>query len=142
MKAFLRVSCQKNNLYIIREFIKTRLNDLEVPPHVSHQIILATDEACANCIIHQHQCNSLSTIEVAIYREGHTISIEIKDTGEAFPIHTYKPPKIQDIVKSRKRGGLGIMLIKKLMDEVKIEKQEDFFIYKLSKHLTEKVIQT
>lgn len=141
MKAFLKVSCQKDNLLTIREFIRTRLKDLDVPGKISHQIILATDEACANCIIHSHQCNGHSSIEVGIYKEGKTISIEIRDTGEAFPIHTYQPKQLHEIVKSRKKGGLGIMLIKKLMDEVKVEESDDFFVYKLSKHLHEEVLQ-
>lgn len=142
MKAFLKVSCQKDNLLTIREFVKSRLEYLDVPGKISHQIILATDEACANCIIHQHNCNGHSSIEVGIYKEGQTISIEIKDRGEAFPIHSYQPKQLHEIVKSRKKGGLGIMLIKKLMDEVKVEKSDDFFVYKLSKHIQEEIIPT
>ena len=135
MKAYLRVRCSKVNLSLIREFVKSRLLDLDVTGKVSDQIVLATDEACANCIIHQHQCDNYSTIEVSIYREEDTLFIEIKDTGKAFPIDTYEPRQLNEIVRDRVKGGLGINLIHKIMDVVSVEEKRDHFIYKLGKRI-------
>lgn len=135
MKSNITVSCSKGNLALIRDFVRSRLKDFDITGKVSDHIVLATDEACANCIIHQHQCNDQSTIEVALYLEDETIYIEIKDTGKAFPINEYQPTQLNELVKSRRRGGFGIMLINKLMDEVKVEERSDYFIYKLSKSL-------
>ena len=87
MKAYLRVRCNKRYLATIRDFVRSRLDDLDVTGQVSGQIVLAVDETCANCMIHQHQCDNYSTIEVAIYREDGVLYTEIKDTGKAFPIH-------------------------------------------------------
>ncbi|MEL7531250.1 MAG: ATP-binding protein [Bacteroidota bacterium] len=135
MKAYLRVRCNKGNLAIIREFVRSRLQDLQVGGPISNQIVLAVDEACANCMIHQHQCDNYSTIEVAIYRDEGTLYTEIKDTGKAFPIDTYEPKQLHDIVKDRIKGGLGINLIHKIMDVVKVEEKRDHFIYKLGKRI-------
>ena len=135
MKAYLRVRCNKGNLAIIRDFVRSRLQDLHVEGKDSNQIVLAVDEACANCMIHQHQCDNYSTIEVAIYREGGTLFTEIKDTGKAFPIDTYEPRHLNEIVKERRQGGLGINLIHKIMDIVKVEEKSDCFIYKLGKRI-------
>ncbi|MEL6672120.1 MAG: ATP-binding protein [Bacteroidota bacterium] len=135
MKAYLRVRCNKEYLATIREFVKARLQDLQVPGKVGHQIVLAVDEACANCMIHQHQCDNFSTIEIAIYKENETLYTEIKDTGQAFPIHEYTPQKVKEIVKKRAKGGLGINLIHRIMDEINVEQKRDYFIYKLGKHV-------
>jgi len=135
-KSNLQVPCSKLSLAIIREFVNARLERLGVTGKIAQQIILATDEACANCIIHQHQCDIFSSIELTIYRQDNTVYIEIKDTGKAFPIDKYKPQKLEEIIRDRKKGGLGIMLIKRLMDEVKVEEHQDHFIYKLGKHLS------
>jgi len=135
MKSNLQVPCSKLSLAIVREFVNARLERLGVTGKVAQQIILATDEACANCIIHQHKCDALSTIELSIYKQNNSIYIEIKDTGKAFPIDTYKPQALEEIVRNRRKGGLGIMLIKRLMDEVKVEEYKDHFIYKLGKHI-------
>lgn len=135
MKAYLRVRCNKGNLAIIREFVRSRLQDLHIVGTISNQIVLAVDEACANCMIHQHQCDNYSTIEVAIYRDEETLFTEIKDTGKAFPIDTYQPQHLSEIVKGRVKGGLGINLIHKIMDIVKVEEKRDHFVYKLGKRI-------
>jgi len=135
MKAYLRVRCNKRYLATIRDFVRSRLEDLDVTGKVSSQIVLAVDEACANCMIHQHQCDNYSTIEVAIYREDGILYTEIKDTGKAFPIHEYKPKQVSEIVKKRGKGGLGINLIHRIMDEIKVEEKHDYFIYKLGKRV-------
>lgn len=138
MKAYLRVRCNKAYLSTIREFVKSRLADLEVTGPVSSQIVLAVDEACANCMIHQHQCDNYSTIEVVIYREEGTLYTEIKDTGKAFPLHEYQPKQVSDIIQERGKGGMGINLIHRIMDEIEVEERRDYFVYKLGKHLVKK----
>lgn len=135
MKAYLRVRCNKEFLATIREFVKSRLSDFDVTGHVSNQIVLAVDEACANCMIHQHQCDDASSIEVAIYLENKILYTEIRDTGKAFPIDEYQPKKLNEIVKSRHKGGLGINLIHKIMDEIKVEERRNYFVYKLGKRI-------
>ncbi|MEM6765274.1 MAG: ATP-binding protein [Bacteroidota bacterium] len=136
MKAHIKVACSKQNLALIRDFVKSRLKDMKISTKESDQIVLATDEACANCIIHHHQCDHTTSIEVSLYKQKDIVYIEIKDKGHAFPIHNYEPNNLEDIVKKRAKGGLGIMLINKLMDEVQIEEHLDHFIYKLGKYIS------
>ena len=139
MKAYLRVRCNKQFLSTIRDFMRSKLEEFEVSGHVSSQIVLAVDEACANCMIHQHQCDNYSTIEIAIYRRNGVLYTEIKDTGKAFPLHEYQPQQINDIVKERGKGGLGINLIHRIMDEINVEERNDYFIYRLGKYLDQSV---
>lgn len=133
MKSYLRVRCNKKFLATIRDFVKERLEDLEISGKVSHQIVLAVDEACANCMIHQHHCDNVATLEISIYRKGTTIYTEIKDPGKAFPMHTYQPEQLQDIVKKRAKGGLGISLIHKIMDEIQVMQKPNYSLYRLGK---------
>jgi len=135
MKANIKVGCSKENLATIRDFVRSKLSELNITGKISDHIVLATDEACANCMIHQHQCNERSSIEVGIYLQGNTLYIEIKDTGKAFPIDQYQPSQLKELIKSRKKGGFGLMLINKLMDEVAVEKKRGYFIYRLGKHV-------
>ncbi len=136
MKSHIQVPCSKLSLAIVREFVHAQLKRLEVTGKVAQQIVLAADEACANCIIHQHKCDIFTSIELSIFRKEDTIYLEIKDTGKAFRLDTYTPQKLEEIVKKRKKGGLGIMLIKRLMDEVKVEEYADYSIYRLGKRLS------
>lgn len=137
MKSYLRVRCNKAHLAKIRDFVKARLQELDVTGRTSHHFILAVDEACANCMIHQHQCDNYSTIEVAIYRENGVLYAEIKDSGKAFPIHQYQPREVEEIVHLRGKGGFGINLIHRIMDEIKIEENLDHAVYRFGKRISE-----
>ncbi len=136
MKSYLRVRCNKAYLANIREFVRSRLTELEVNEQLSDQIVLAVDEACANCMIHTHQCDNYSTLEVAVFSENNILYTEIRDPGKAFPLHRYKPKDVKEIAKRRVKGGLGIHLIHKIMDEIKIEETPHHAIYLLGKNLS------
>lgn len=135
MKSYLRVRCNKANLVNIREFVRSRLDELQVEGKSRDQIILAVDEACANCMIHSHHCDNYSTLEVAVYTDDDTIYTEIKDPGKAFPMHKYQPKDIKEIAKLKVKGGLGISLIHKIMDEIAIEESKNHCVYRLGKKI-------
>lgn len=135
MKQEIQVKCSKGNLALIRDFVNRWLKEQEVTGVVANQIVLAVDEACANCMIHHHQCDGSSKIEVGLYTEDETIYVEIRDSGKAFPLDQYKPQAINDIIRKRNKGGMGIYLINQIMDEIEIEQQNDHFIYKFAKYL-------
>lgn len=135
MKSYLRVRCDKAYLAHVREFVRNQLAGMEVPRNDTEQFVLAVDEACANCMIHQHHCDGYSTIEVSLYRQGEMLFAEIKDSGNAFPLDQYEPRDVSEIVRSRGKGGLGINLIQRIMDIVKVEEQPGYSIYRLGKKL-------
>jgi len=115
--------------------VRDTLLALDVRRKDSHLIVLAMDEACSNAIIHHHHCDGVSSIDVVIYRTETELRLEIEDTGKAFPIHTYKPGKLSDLVKLRRKGGLGISLIHKVMDKIEVEQFNGYYIYRFTKNL-------
>ncbi len=135
MKARLKVYCSISNLPQIREFTRSNLREMEVVGKVSEQIVLAVDEACANAIIHQHSCDGCSCIELALYRNNEQVFIELKDTGKAFPIDTFEAKSTEERIKSHQRGGMGVFLIRSIMDTISIEQKKDYYIFKFIKNL-------
>ncbi|TAE61485.1 MAG: ATP-binding protein [Bacteroidetes bacterium] len=135
MKSYLRVRCSKEYLATIRDFVRDRLDEMKIEDVASHQIVLAVDECCANCMIHQHQCDGYSTLEITVYRQGDKVYTEVRDNMPAFPLDSYQPREIDQIVKDRAKGGLGINLIRKIMDEVKVEEQKGYYAYVLIKKI-------
>lgn len=135
MKSSYIAVASKKSLPKIRNFLQRKLRELEVEERVAHQLVLAVDEACANSIIHQHQCDGVSEIMLSIFKEGATLFIELHDQGEPFPLHEYKPAQLQDMIRDRAKGGLGIFLITKIMDQVEIKQNQEDFVYRFIKHL-------
>ncbi|MEM6262140.1 MAG: ATP-binding protein [Bacteroidota bacterium] len=135
MKPSIQVTCTKANLSAIRHFVKEQLEAMAVAEKTAHQIVLAVDEACANCMIHSHQCDNCSVIEVELYRDTSTVYVEIRDSGKAFPMNEYRPREIEDIIRRRAKGGMGIFLINRIMDKIEIEEKAQFAVYRFAKRL-------
>ena len=135
MKTQFTVSCSKQSLPKIRAFVKSELVNLHVQDPTAYQLVTAIDEVCANSIIHQHNCDGISCIELAITRCDNQIHIELTDVGSPFPIHEYEPQGIGEIIKNRKCGGLGISLITKIMDKIELIRREHDFTYRFTKIL-------
>lgn len=136
MKAHYIAICSKTSLPKIREFVRDQLSAYDVQPLVSDQLVLAMDEACANSIIHQHKCDENSNIELVIYRRGNEIHFELRDIGKPFNILQYKPEDLESAILERKKGGLGILLITKIMDKVELIEGETRFTYHFVKYIS------
>jgi serine/threonine-protein kinase RsbW len=131
----LRVYCSISNLPSVRDFMRSNLRDLDVNGKTSEMLVLAVDEACANAMIHQHNCDGSTFLELSLYRNDEQLFIELKDSGKAFPIDTFEPMSNEDRVKTHARGGMGILLIRSIMDSIEINQMADYHIFKFVKNL-------
>jgi anti-sigma regulatory factor (Ser/Thr protein kinase) len=73
-------------------------------------------------IEHAYQGVTDGEIEVRCGMQGETLTIMILDHGKSFDPSSVRPPNIQADLSERQVGGLGIYLMRKLMDEVRYEK--------------------
>jgi serine/threonine-protein kinase RsbW len=81
-------------------------------------IQLAVDEAFTNIIKHAYKNNAANTVQISLYNRDDTFWISLVDTGRSFSLDEYEKPDIRRRIKQKKRGGVGVYLIQKLMDEV------------------------
>lgn len=58
---------------------------------------------------------------------------EISDQGEAFNILTYEVPDLRKVMIEKRKGGLGIILVKKIMDEIEFESKNGTNVCRLIK---------
>lgn len=132
----IQVSCCTGELQTIRDFVYDKLKKHALSDVVLNQLILAVDEICANLIIHSHKCNPKHSIELAIsVKECGEITFEIYDQGKGFDFPAYREPCIKDIIKKRKKGGVGLLLVKRIMDRIEYEYSDETQrnIYRLQK---------
>ncbi|MCU0446146.1 MAG: ATP-binding protein [Microscillaceae bacterium] len=133
-----KVSCQRDNLKLIREFVNVVLRNLSLTEIEINQLVLAVDEICANLIIHAHHCNPEESIEINILDFKEKILFEIIDhaTNELdFDPNQYQAFNLKKIIKERRKGGLGLMLVNKIMDDVELKSDNSLNIWRLSKNI-------
>jgi serine/threonine-protein kinase RsbW len=90
-----------------------------------YNIQLATDEAASNMIEHSYEHIPDGVIDLSCGMEGDHIRIVLIDYGEPFDPSVIPLPDLKADLSDRKIGGLGIFLMRKLMDEVHYEPRPD-----------------
>ena len=136
MEYSCKVPCAKDNLKDIRKFVNDALHNHGLSDLDISTLVLAIDEVCANLIIHSHQCNPNESLEVVvIIEENKGITFKIIDTGSGFDINQYVEPSIDELVTKKRKGGVGLILVKKIMDDIEFEKVKDTNCCKLFKKI-------
>ena len=117
----LKLSCCTAALVELRSFLQLSLNAYGFSEVDRHQLILAVEEVCANLIIHSHACNPKELIYLEVKELKKKLTIEITDKGDAFNLLEYEVPDLKKVIEEKRKGGIGILLVKKIMDEIEFE---------------------
>jgi serine/threonine-protein kinase RsbW len=117
-KFTLHVPSSTQNLAMIREFVtsvgvQAGLDDDDVA-----KLELAVDEACTNAIEHAHHGDATKAVVVRATFDEATLRIEVVDMGTGFDLASMRPDAVDELVHARRSGGLGLRVMKTLMDEV------------------------
>ncbi|MEJ2104017.1 MAG: ATP-binding protein [Ignavibacteriaceae bacterium] len=115
----LRVKSKTENLSLIRDFVSDKALDAGLPVAVVEKIMLAVDEACTNIIKHAYKSSPEGEITLNVEYDEEKFTITIIDYGKSFNPESIPQPDLQKYYREHKVGGLGIYLMKSLMDDVK-----------------------
>jgi len=109
----------------IREYVGNIARENGFGAKDIYNIQLATDEAASNIIEHAYENISDGMLELSCGVQSDTIKIILIDHGEPFDPSEIPLPDLKADLSDRKIGGLGIFLMRKLMDEVHYESKAD-----------------
>lgn len=128
------VGCSIENLKGVRDFIRGSLKNHGISDLEISEIVLALDEMCSNLMIHAHHCNPDELFELHIRIEQDSpVIFEIIDDGTVFDINQFHEPALNNIIHEKRKGGLGIRLVKSIMDKIEYQKQSGKTICRLIK---------
>jgi len=116
----LRVAADRRELQSIRQAVAEAIGVSGFPVAFTNRILIAVDEAMTNIIEHGYDdlAEGEGVIEVTVDVDPDTCTISIIDEGESFDPRTLTDVDIQRHVAAGKSGGLGVFLIRKIMDVV------------------------
>ena len=130
----LNLSCSTAALAELRSFLQQNLAIFKLTEVDRHQVTLAVEEVCANLIIHSHACNPKEEIHLEVKKLNKKIIVEITDKGDAFNLLEYEVPDLSQVIEEKRKGGIGILLVKKIMDEIQFESKNGKNICRLIKN--------
>ncbi len=129
-----KVGCSIENLKGVRDFIRGSLKNHGINDLIVSEIVLALDEMCSNLMIHSHHCNPDEIFEINIQVESNKpLVFELIDDGTVFDINQFMEPALDNIIHEKRKGGLGIRLVKSIMDKVEYQKLKGRNICRLIK---------
>lgn len=107
-----------------------------VPTEVRRTLLVVLDDLLANVVGHglAGRANGEATVEVA--REECALVVTIADNGPPFDPFARAAPDTSLSVEQRGIGGLGIHLVRRMMDEVQYVRSGDRNITVLTKRWT------
>ncbi|MCS7012610.1 MAG: ATP-binding protein [Chloroherpetonaceae bacterium] len=114
----LTILSRTDELGRVRAFVREAALQFGFSAADAEKIVLATDEACANVIRHGYNGEPFHFINISIETNGRAFAVVIDDDGKSYDLRTHIIPDTQQYFKERQRGGLGIKLIRLLVDEI------------------------
>jgi anti-sigma regulatory factor (Ser/Thr protein kinase) len=105
----------------IRDYVGQKARAARFSDKDVYSIQLATDEAASNIIEHAYAGVSNAEFELSCAFENNGLVITLVDQGKSLDLSKVEQPDVKADLSQRKIGGLGIFLMRKLMDEVRYE---------------------
>jgi len=119
----------------IADFVEHSLNDLGIQEKYRGHICVAIDEAVTNVALYAYPKNAKGYIRITIERIKDRVLVEITDSGIAFnPLH-HPVPDVTASIEKRLIGGLGVHLMRKMMDEMHYRRINNANCLSLVKHI-------
>lgn len=107
-----------SQLAVVRDFVEANATKAGFDETQVYKMTLAVDEACSNLIRHSFAQDNSQNICVEIEFCNPQFKIIISDNGVPFNPLEFATPNMTEYLNKFKRGGLGIHIIKSVMDDV------------------------
>lgn len=122
----------------LKNYIEAYLDRWHIDDRDKQDIVLATDEAATNIILHGYENKKVANpqIRLIIKNNGKQVKVTLEDSGRSFDPEKVPPPDITKNLAGQRKGGFGLFLMKTLMDQIRFRcikgKNFTFMIKKIS----------
>ncbi len=96
------------------------------PPDLVYQVDLVLEELIVNTVNYGYDDDARHEIEVTLTSDEDVFTVEIIDDGHAFnPLKDAPEPDLDAGIEDRPIGGLGIHLMRVMMDDVHYRREQN-----------------
>ena len=118
----ITVEAKNSNLLQVQSFIDAELEAADCPMATQIAIDVAVEELFVNIASYAYDGNvGPVTIQVSVYENPVSVKITFIDCGKKYDPLAKPDPDVTLAAKERKKGGLGIFMVKNSMDDVNYE---------------------
>jgi serine/threonine-protein kinase RsbW len=118
----LAVPSRTEFLAVVRDVSRTMAEAAGFEAPVADQVALAVDEAATNVIEHAYQGAPDRRVEVRLDDREEGLRVDVVDNGRGVDPRTVPRVDLDRYVSERRKGGLGVHLMGKIMDSVTFQR--------------------
>ena len=116
--------CQLDELPALIDFIEAACVETGVKPELHFDLTLAVEEAVSNVIEHGYKGRG-GDLTIQFELQDDTVTVRLRDHAKPFKPGAASRPDSEIPLEDRPLGGLGLHLMRQLMDEVRYETLPD-----------------
>ena len=132
----LIVEAKRENLPEVQAFIEEQLDEVDCPMTTRIAIDVAVEELFVNIASYAYEHGEgIAVVQVTVHEEPLSVEITFIDNGVQYDPLAKPDPDTTLSAKERKKGGLGIFMVKKTMDNVSYEYKDGKNILTITKKL-------
>ena len=111
------VAPNQESLSKVSEFLDTCVENYEIPIRVGYSLKVVADEIFSNIVYY----SGAKIAELIFVNEADTITLVFMDDGVPYNPMESEDPDITATAEDRNIGGLGLLMVKKMAEQVQYE---------------------
>ena len=132
----ITVDAKKEELADVIRFVGSHLDDIGCDMATRMKLEVAVEEIFVNIAYYAYKpATGQVTIRAEVTPDPRAIELTFKDSGRPFDPLAREDPDITLPAEARRIGGLGILMVKKSMDELSYKYEDGYNILTLKKYL-------
>ena len=110
---------------LLPEYVETVAKAAQLDNETVFNLNLALEEAVSNVILYAYPEGTDNVVDIEAKADGNQVSFVITDSGKPFDPTAKEEVDIDAEITDRPIGGLGIHLVRTIMDKVSYERKEE-----------------
>ena len=123
-------------LPVLTRFLQEFWSAAALPPAQALSFELALEEVFMNVVMHGSPAGSAPWVEVSLVLAEDGLTMTVEDDGPQFDPLLLPPPDIAASLSGRPVGGLGVFLVRQVMDAVSYRRVGARNRLRMTKHIT------
>ena len=122
MKRELTFKNEEQELMRVAEFMEGVCDELQLDMHLAMKLQLAMEEMVTNVIFYAYPEGTTADISLTAESDGHEVTFVLSDSGKPFDPTAKEDADTETNPMDREQGGMGILIVKNIMNEVSYQR--------------------
>ena len=125
MKKEIKIKNEVGELERVNQFVEEIGEELGLDMELQMNLNLVMEEMVSNVIFYAYPEGKHEEIELVAESDGKELTFVLSDTGKPFDPTAKEDADIEENPMDREQGGMGILIVKNIMNEVTYQRLGD-----------------